>query len=105
MPIATTHHLPILSWTQVEAQLHALASAAPMRAVASGWLADLRAQAPRLTPDDLLRELLCISWAVMQTQHEHFAASPASPLSPSARVFCFSDYSRSRTEPPISSAG
>ena len=105
MTLPISDRLPLLTWSQVETQLHALASAAPMKTVASGWLADLREQAPDMTPDQLLRELLCISWAVMQTQNEHFGASAESPPSPSAQVFSWSDFSRSPTGQLISSAG
>lgn len=73
--------LPSLTWAQVERQLRTLAPAKPMQSMITDWLEDLRADAPNLAADALLKELLCITWAVLQTQNEHFGASPVSRVS------------------------
>ena len=73
--------LPSLTWEQVDRQLRSLAPARPMQGMITDWLGDLRAEASTLGPDALLKELLCITWAVLQTQNEHFGASPASRAS------------------------
>ena len=73
--------LPSLTWEQVDRQLRALAPAKPMQGMITGWLEDLRAEAPKLASDALLKELLCITWAVLQTQNEHFGVSPPSRVS------------------------
>lgn len=95
--VQTTDAFPVLTWEQVERQLRILAPAQPMQEMITGWLSDLRAEAPGLSTDALLKELLCITWAVMQTQNEHFGASSPSPGSLSAQASSFSASSPSPT--------
>lgn len=95
--ISTEEPLPPMTWEQVERQLRALAPAQPMQDMITGWLSDLRADASTMEPDALLKELLCITWAVMQTQNEHFGVSSSSPDSPSGQASFFSASSPSPT--------
>lgn len=73
--------LPALTWEEVDRQLRDLAPAKPMQAMITDWLQDLREDAADLGPEGLWKELLCITWAVLQTHKEHFGGSPPSQLS------------------------
>lgn len=58
--------IPQFTWAQLEAQLTALR---PDRArLAAQLVTVLRARSVHRTPEDLLREMLCTVWTVLETE-------------------------------------
>lgn len=58
--------LPAISWAMLDRQLHDLAGRPELRQIVTPMLRSLRARAPGMSADAVLRELLCLAWVVME---------------------------------------
>jgi hypothetical protein len=68
--------LPAFSWAMFDRQLRDLAGRPELQQIVRPLLRSLRARAPGMSADAVLRELLCLTWVVMEEPPPQAATRP-----------------------------